>query len=430
MDIRIRQQRSSRNERGATGIQVLVILVPVLFGMIGFAVDLGQLYLIRGELKVAANAMALSAAQQLVGTDQGMVNATTAAQIPIDNASGFANKYNFGGLVIGQSSGFLNSSVADPSYYATLQDALGGANAGSGASTSRYAQINVTADAPLTFWRFLSLGTAGKVPVQAQAVAGISAPLCTACGIEPIVIAALSPDDTTNFGFDATHTTQYTFAYQCSVPPVVTGLATDQGTLSQVITYLLIPPTNQVDTSVFDEDSQLFRIGASGLPGTNASTGLSCFSIGSTLTQWVDATPGSCAATAPATVGALLCGMDSRFEDASAYPACAAISSLNTLAPVYQPDSDVSFVDTYEIYGGRGARVITAVIVDALTTLNVLGFRQFLIQPSVTAPPYIGVSDRNARFMAMYIGNPVPLKQGRFDGCQIAAGPGKVVLHQ
>ena len=41
---------------------MLVILVPVLFGLIGFAVDLGRLYMVRGELKTAANAMALAAA--------------------------------------------------------------------------------------------------------------------------------------------------------------------------------------------------------------------------------------------------------------------------------------------------------------------------------------------------------------------------------
>ena len=434
MDTRTRLTRPSSkpSERGVTSVQVLVILVPVLFGLIGFAVDLGQLYLIRGELKVAANAMALAAAQQLIGTDQGIANASTAAQIPITDSGGFADKYNFGGLLIGQSNGFLNSTAPAPVYYAALQDALSGSNAGSGGSASRYAQVVLTADAPLTFWRFLPLATTGKVSVQSQAIAGISAPLCTACNIEPIVVAALNPDDTTDFGFDPTHVTQYTFAYQCTAPPTVAGLATDQGIVAQVVPYLLIPPTNQVDTSVFDEDSQLFRIGAGGIPGTNFSTGLSCFSIGSTLTQWADAVPGTCAATAPATVGALLCGIDSRFEDPSAYPTCQAISSLPTLGPVYPPDVDLTFVDTYETYQGRGIRVMTAVIVDSLTTLNILGFRQFLIEPSTTAPPYITVSDTNARFLALYIGNPVPVKQGRFDGCQIpiTAGPGKVVLHQ
>ena len=49
-------------------LQMLVILVPVIFGMMGFALDLGQLYLIRGELNQAAIAMAVAAAAQLNGT--------------------------------------------------------------------------------------------------------------------------------------------------------------------------------------------------------------------------------------------------------------------------------------------------------------------------------------------------------------------------
>ena len=39
-------------------IYFLVIMVPVLLGMMGFAVDLGRLWLIRGELNQAASAMA------------------------------------------------------------------------------------------------------------------------------------------------------------------------------------------------------------------------------------------------------------------------------------------------------------------------------------------------------------------------------------
>ena len=46
-----------------------MILVPVLFGLIGFAIDLGILYSVKGELKTGANALALAAAQQLIGTD-------------------------------------------------------------------------------------------------------------------------------------------------------------------------------------------------------------------------------------------------------------------------------------------------------------------------------------------------------------------------
>ena len=39
-------------------LQLAVILVPVVFGMMGFALDLGRLYLVRGELNQAAAAAA------------------------------------------------------------------------------------------------------------------------------------------------------------------------------------------------------------------------------------------------------------------------------------------------------------------------------------------------------------------------------------
>ena len=61
--------------------------------------------------------------------------------------------------------------------------------------------------------------------------------------------------------------------------------------------------------------------------------------------------------------------------------------------------------------------------------MNVLGFRQFLVipNPGVTN---ISPADGPGRFIATYIGNPVPLKQGRFGSCNVSSGPGKVVLHQ
>ena len=62
------QTESEPVARARSRIQLLVILVPVLFGFMGFAIDLGRLYLIRGELNQAANAMALAAAAQLNGT--------------------------------------------------------------------------------------------------------------------------------------------------------------------------------------------------------------------------------------------------------------------------------------------------------------------------------------------------------------------------
>ena len=60
---------------------------PVLFGLMGFALDLGRLYLIRGELNQAANAMAIAAASQLIGTSTSTDNATAAANQSLDDTN-------------------------------------------------------------------------------------------------------------------------------------------------------------------------------------------------------------------------------------------------------------------------------------------------------------------------------------------------------
>ena len=72
-------------------------------------------------------------------------------------------------------------------------------------------------------------------------------------------------------------------------------------------------------------------------------------------------------------------------------------------------------------------------MVDTLSAagpMTVLGFRQFLINPN-QGDVNISPTDTDGRFNALYIGNPVPLKQGRIDGgCDLPSGPGKVVLHR
>jgi Flp pilus assembly protein TadG len=405
-------------------------MVPVLFGFMGFAIDLGRLYLIRGELKTAANAMALAAAQKLIGTDASIGNATSAAQLAIDNSGGFANKYNFGGNVIGETTGNLNSEVSDPAFYDSLASATGqgdsaGASSASG-STARHVRINITADAPLTFWSFLSLGISQKTPVVAQAVAGMSAPLCTACGIEAFAIAALSQTDTTDFGFMPN--TRYTFGFVCTGVPTP-GLLS--GT-TQRIPYLILNRFNQNATLFPDETSQIYRIGASGLPPSTDPT-QACFQINANEQVWVSAAPQRCANTTVApTVSQALCGIAARFDPTTIPTQCANVAEVDTIASAYVADSDLTDLDDYTQYTGNTRRVMTVPVVDVLDpagTMSVLGFRQFLIEPnpgSTTVNP----ADQDARFVALYIGSVMPVKQGSFSGCQIIAGPGKVVLHQ
>jgi uncharacterized membrane protein len=186
--------RSLNRQSGAMSIQMLVLLVPVVFGLMGFAVDLGRLYLIRGELTQTAESMATAAAARLIGTETATADATTAMRLNSGN-------YNFGSLPIGDSSTFLASEVPDPTYFATAASAIGDDSStdSAGGTTAKYVRVNITADAPLLFWSLLSLGQSRKTSIAAVGVAGISAPLCTACGIEPFAVAALSTEDTTDF---------------------------------------------------------------------------------------------------------------------------------------------------------------------------------------------------------------------------------------
>lgn len=428
MAIRFPIRRAS-SERGASAVQILVILVPVLFGLIGFAIDLGMIYVVKGELKTAANAMALAAAGQLIGTDAATDAASAAAQLTIQNGPNVGNKYDFSGLPIGQQTNNLISTAPAPAYYPTAASALaassnGGAGAVGGA-TAKYAVSTISGQVPLVFWNFLPIVSSHNIAVVATAVAGISAPLCTACAIEPFAVAAINQADTTDFGF--TLNELYSFTYLCTgipVPPPLAGA-------SQVLNYVML---NRLDPNavVFpDESSQSFRDAAGGLPGSTNSA-LACFTINNTEVIWVNAAPVACSAAAPsAVVTDALCGLDARFE-VSTNPACEAIVGFDVLSTIYPADTDLNFYTTYTDYTGSGRRIITIPIVDAISAtanMTVLGFRQFLVMPAEGGLA-INPDDPNGRFVAMYIGSVAPVKQGRFDGCQQTAGPGKVVLHQ
>ena len=416
-----------KRKRGSTAVHILVLFVPVFFGFMGFAVDLGRLYLIRGELKTAANAMALAAAQRLNGTDVSAETATTAAQLVVANTSGYGNKYNFGAVVIGEGSGRLASVVNEPAFFETLSAATGGEGPGGEASsaTARHVRVSLVSDAPLVFWGFLSLGADRKTPIAAQAVAGMSAPLCTACGIEPIAIAALDASDTTNFGFALDQ--RYTLGFMCNGNPLPTGL----GGATQRIPYLLLNRLNDEATLFPDEASQLFRMGASGLPPSTTQA-RACFSINAVEAIWASAQPTPCAQNrVPQQATNFTCGLANRFDGIPA-AACELIPEVTSIASAYLPDSDVSDLDTYTAYTGNGRRVITIPIVDALFaggSMQVLGFRQFLVQPNLGSAS-TNPGDQNARFVATYIGSVVPVKQGSFQGCTVPSGPGKVVLYQ
>jgi hypothetical protein len=132
-----------------------------------------------------------------------------------------------------------------------------------------------------------------------------------------------------------------------------------------------------------------------------------------------------------------LCGVNVRFGVDPTTNACSTIPSVATLAPVYPPDFDTDPGETLQdyqtIYSGNARRVITAAVVDASSTLNVLNFRQFLIAADSTTGgvTVTGTAATRGEMPAQYIGTPVPVRLGTTAGaCGITTGVGRLVLYQ
>jgi Flp pilus assembly protein TadG len=428
--------KRARSERGASALWLAVLFVPVLLGLAGFALDLGMLYSAKGELKTAANAMALAAAQNLIGTDSAAATAQTAAMVTVENTVGPGNKYNFQGLPIGQSTGNLSSAISPPAYYADAADAIASltpSGAEVASAQAKYVRMSVTGQMPLVFWGLLPVASNRITAVTATAVAGISAPLCLACNIEPLTVAAINQSDTTDFGFVLNSV--YSFAYSCNVvaggpgtppappPPVLAGG-------SATLSYLLINRLDATDTAFPNETSQAYQDCAGGMPG-NTNTAQACFRVNNTETVWPDAVVNNCGVPVALVVTSAVCGLDARF-DASPPSACSNVTDIGTLSTAYTQDTDLNSYTTYADYAGNGRRIVAIPVVTALSTtsMTILGFREFLLEPNSGAAD-IATGDTYGRFLAMYIGSAAPVPQGRFDGgCGVTAGPGKVVLHQ
>jgi hypothetical protein len=372
-----------------------------------------------------ANAMALAAAQQLIGTEVSTANASAASRQAVAVLNNHGNKYDFAGITLGVGTTALQSEVPEPTYFASAAGAGDGTAPSAGGSDARVARVEVRAEAPLIFFGLILQAQDRKLPLAAAAVAGISAPVCTACGIEPMAIAAVDAEDTTNFGYVSG--TRYTMYFQCNGNPLP-GVLGDAGTR---VPYLLLNRYNESAQTFAAEDTQLFRNGNSGIPPSSSTT-QACVQIGAAESIWATATPPLCNATAPnPSAQQFLCGLNNRFDN-SPLGACANITDVDLLSTGSTIDTDLADTSDYTAYAGNGRRLITLSIVDTLSataSMNVLGFRQFLLMPDPNNTE-LTPTDSRGRFIAMYIGNPAPLKQGRFGNCGITAGPGKVVLHQ
>src|SRR5262249_16468917 len=176
----------------------------------------------------------------------------------------------------------------------------------------------------------------------------------------------------------------------------------------------------------------VFEMLAGGIPApafpVSDDTTLACPTIGVDELRLPTVSVSACTAGNRGTiVRDTVCGLNAR-PASPPNPPCTGITDIDTLIQAFPPDTDVDDHDDYLEYTGNRRRILTVAVVDGVPftvngTMQVLGFRQFLLEPLADSTE-LNPADPVGRVIALYIGFPSPVKQGTFGSCGITEGPG------
>ena len=194
MAIKARTQIANRNgERGSIMIMAAIFMV-LLFLMIGMAIDLSRVYMVRAELQNAADAASLSAAKELNGGTTGIDAAIARAQAVI-NTHGFAKA----GVQVATVS-FATAVDQNPYIAAYDSSNAGVTSAAAKAVAANVRYVRVTTQ-PVSMTVVFAVPALGTTNTQTrEAVAGISIGLAGFCDFFPAAVGLLDqdPNDTFN----------------------------------------------------------------------------------------------------------------------------------------------------------------------------------------------------------------------------------------
>jgi len=186
--MRHQHQQLLKHQRGSVAV-VVGISIFVLVGMIGLALDMGQMFVNKTELQNAADACALAAARELDGNVDALTRADAAGVLV-----GTRNRVGFQGVAV-------TLTAADISYNANLSPNSGyqTSAAGAGPATARFAMCRVERT-DIGMW-FMGVRGFGDQTVRAYAVATL-APSQTTCAI-PIGMCKMPGGSAPAFGLVA-----------------------------------------------------------------------------------------------------------------------------------------------------------------------------------------------------------------------------------
>jgi len=160
-----------RKDEGVGVLIYFTVMLPVIVGMIGLALEGGQFYHLNSDLQELADAAALAGAAELDGANDAITRATTKAETLLSNDPNWSNVAK-AGLQI----------VDPPTFYSAIS--LGGDTATTDPTKATYIKVTtVTREVKPVFLALFGAGTNDKT--SASAVAGSDT---VACNVQPLML--------------------------------------------------------------------------------------------------------------------------------------------------------------------------------------------------------------------------------------------------
>ena len=197
--------RAKAEKTGERGFSLILIglLLFVMIGMVGLAIDLGRIFVYKSELQTFADNSAMAAVAKMDGSQTGIQSANAMALTGPDGAA-LANKVNFDSTTI---------STVTPTYatsFAGTYDSYATASTPA-TNTYRFVKVLASANVSLSFLPVLP-NIANAYTVSASATAGQQPQASISNGgLLPFAPDAHNLADTTNFGL--TPGTQYSLKW-------------------------------------------------------------------------------------------------------------------------------------------------------------------------------------------------------------------------
>jgi Flp pilus assembly protein TadG len=196
MSLQDKQQCKAHTDQAGSVLVMTAIAMLTLFMVLGLAIDVSRIYMIRAELQNGADAAALSAARELNSGTTGIDNAAAAAV-----SSNLANTYGLKKLsvTIDQNTGVefavnLDAPDSNGRGYVTYQTYNTWAQATKEDFAKDVRFVRVTTQTGSTSILF-AVGVLGASHGEArQAVAGMSVGLNRICDFYPVAVALTDPN--------------------------------------------------------------------------------------------------------------------------------------------------------------------------------------------------------------------------------------------